>query len=127
LLKWQNTLAIRVLVVEDDGDVRLVVSDALSDAGFDVLEAASGTEALRLIADTDRIDLVVTDLHLPGANGFAVAAGARAHMPDVPVLFISARASLLASLPIPQPCSRLPKPFSLKALTQAVSGLLRPG
>jgi DNA-binding response OmpR family regulator len=114
----------RVLVVEDDPVIRFVVNHALTDAGFDVIEAATGTEAVRLMVEQDQIDLVVTDLHLPGADGFEVAAYARAHNPGVPVLFISAHGYLLSALPIPPPCSRLPKPFSMDALGLAVSGLL---
>ncbi|MBV9538588.1 MAG: response regulator [Acidisphaera sp.] len=84
----------RVLIVEDEFLVRLTLSEALSDDGFDVLEAGSGDEALALIGDDSRLDLLLTDMQLPGStNGRTLAARAREHSPDLPVIFMSGRPS----------------------------------
>ena len=82
----------RILIVEDEFLIRLTLSEALSDDGFEVIEASSGDEALALIGAADRIDLLLTDIQLPGrTNGRAVARAARERAPDLPVIFISGR------------------------------------
>ena len=116
----------RVLVVEDEPLIRLLMVDTLEEAGYDVFEAASGVEACRLIDDLNHFDLVVTDLNMPKADGVVVAKRARAHTPDVLVLFVSARPDLLKSLSAPRPYSYLPKPFSMEQFSAAVDDLLTP-
>ena len=116
----------RVLVVEDEPLIRFLMVDTLQDAGFDVLEAPSGVEACRLIDNPDQVDLVVTDLNMPEADGIAVARKARARAPDVPVLFVSARSDLLKSLSAPRPYRYLAKPFSMAQFSAAVDELLGP-
>jgi CheY-like chemotaxis protein len=116
----------RVLVVEDEPLMRMLMVDILEEAGFDVLEAASGLEACRLIEDPNHIDLIVTDLNMPEANGVVVAKRARAHAPDIPVLFVSARSDLLKSLSAPRPYSYLAKPFTIEQFSAAVDDLLTP-
>ena len=116
----------RVLLVEDEPLIRMLMVDMLEDAGFDILEAESGVDACRLIDDPNHIDLVVTDLNMPEADGVAVAKRARAHTPDVPVLFVSARSDLLNSLSAPGPYSYLTKPFSMEQFSAAVNALLAP-
>jgi two-component system cell cycle sensor histidine kinase/response regulator CckA len=114
----------RVLVVEDELLIRMLMVDTLQEAGFDVLEAASGVEACRLIDNPNHVDLVVTDLNMPEADGVVVARRARAHIPDVRVLFVSARCDLLKSLSAPRPYSYLTKPFSMEQFSVAVDDLL---
>jgi CheY-like chemotaxis protein len=116
----------RVLVVEDEPLIRMLMVEILAAAGFDILEAASGPEACRLIEDPNHVDLVVTDLNMPQADGITVANRARKHSPNVPVLFVSARSDLLASLSAPRPYSYLTKPFSMEELATAVARLLNP-
>jgi CheY-like chemotaxis protein len=116
----------RVLVAEDEPFIRMFIVDILTAAGFDILEAASGTEACQLVDGPNHVDLVVTDLNMPQADGIAVAKRAREHSPNVPVLFVSGRPDLLAALSAPRPYSYLTKPFSTKELATAVEGLLKP-
>ena len=59
----------KVLVAEDEPLIRMDIAETLSDDGFHVLEASSGSEALRLIDDPDHVVLVVTDVNMPGADG----------------------------------------------------------
>ena len=98
--------------------------DVLIDNDFDVLEASSGAQAIHLMDDPDHVQLVVTDLNMPEVDGIAVARHARAHHPDVPILFISGRPDLLVAGQPPQPFRYLAKPFGLVSFMTAVGGLV---
>jgi len=74
-----------LLVAEDDADIRMLVSETLRRAGYAVVEAPDGDEALRLAAE-HRPDLAVLDVTMPGRDGFEVARGL-----GVPVIFLTAR------------------------------------
>jgi CheY-like chemotaxis protein len=78
----------RILVVEDDPLVREMTRRALVDAGFEVLSAGNGREALAM-ADDNHIDAVLTDLAMPEIGGRELAARLRESRPDLPVVFIS--------------------------------------
>ena len=82
-----------VLLVEDEPVIREVMAESLADAGYDVVEAASGEEAMRVIrARFHPFRILVTDFHLPGdANGADVAACLRAEYPGLPVVIASGR------------------------------------
>ena len=67
----------RILVIEDDEAFRYVVTKCLTDAGFDVEDAADYRDALEIIDDGKPLDLMLTDLMIPGVNGFALARMAR--------------------------------------------------
>ena len=114
----------RVLVVDDEPAIRMFLVAALEDDGFEVIEAPSGIEACKLVEEPDHIDLVVTDLNMPEADGVQVATCARRFDASVPVLFISGRADLLAGLPIPRPYSFLRKPFTLEQFSARVEQML---
>ncbi len=79
----------RVLVVEDEEAVRSLIVRILSRAGYDVTEARNGAEADALIASGAAIDLLVTDVQMPGMNGQMLSDRARQTHPDLPVLFMS--------------------------------------
>ncbi|MBI2468336.1 MAG: response regulator [Candidatus Rokubacteria bacterium] len=79
---------VRVLVVEDEEDVREVLVDALTEWGHEVLVAVDGNEGVRL-ANGDEFDLVLTDLSLPGRSGWAVAEALRARGREVPIAFVT--------------------------------------
>jgi CheY-like chemotaxis protein len=79
-----------ILLVEDNDEVRHIVQTSLSHYGYRVIEAADGIEALRLFKALDgRIDLVFTDVVMPGMGGQTLAETIRSHTPDLPVLFMS--------------------------------------
>ena len=67
----------RLLLVEDDPLLRMTLAEVLTEAGFTVVEAADAESALRLVASRDDLDLLLTDINLPGADGFALASAAR--------------------------------------------------
>ncbi len=78
----------RVLVVEDEAAVRTVLRDMLQDAGYVVLEAAHGQDGLARF-EAEPVDLVVTDLSMPGMSGWEVAAACRARDPRLPIGLIT--------------------------------------
>lgn len=78
-----------VLVVEDDPGVRLLVLDVLHEMGYRTLQAPDGRAALPLLRSDTRIDLLVSDVGLPGVNGRQLAEIARLHRPALRVLFMT--------------------------------------
>jgi CheY-like chemotaxis protein len=79
-----------VLIVEDVDLIRVLIVDYLKDVGFEVIEAVNGAHALAVIDQTERIDAVFTDVHMPGnMDGHALAGWLQRHWPDVPVLITS--------------------------------------
>lgn len=82
--------SLRVLVAEDEPDVRAAVMQALQTAGFAVVEARNGAEALELVRrQAGRFDLVVSDVRMPHVNGVRLASAIWEQYPNLPVLFIS--------------------------------------
>ena len=94
----QSGVSGRLLLVEDEFLIRLTLSEALSDAGYEVLEAADADEAMEhvLVSTTNApIRLLLTDVQLPGPiNGHALAARVRERVPDLPVIFMTGRPDL---------------------------------
>lgn len=82
----------RVLIVDDDKNVRLVYKDVLSDAGYEVLDAESGKETFDIL-DHEPIDLVVLDIKLRAESGLDVLQGITKKFPKLPVILCSAYAS----------------------------------
>ena len=78
----------RVLVVDDDPEVRLFVETVLSEGGLATVAAGEGGEALRHLVRS-AFDLLLTDVRMPGMDGFELARRARALRPDLAVLFMS--------------------------------------
>jgi CheY-like chemotaxis protein len=77
-----------ILVVEDDDDLRLLVATVLSDAGYSVLSAGNAEEALRILEAEPGVDLLFTDIVMPGAmDGFALARAAVARRSTLKVLY----------------------------------------
>jgi CheY-like chemotaxis protein len=112
-----------VLLVEDEDEVKAVMSQVLARAGYEVHEASSGHRALALAADLPRIDLLITDVVMPGISGPDLAANLTVRRPGLPVLFVSgyvdsAQRERVLRL---QPHSRfLAKPFGIDELAEAV-------
>ena len=80
--------AMRVLVVEDDEDNGEVMAEVLADAGYEVLRARTGGEALRLLAAGD-VDALLTDVGLPVVDGLEVARAVKARAPALPVVVVT--------------------------------------
>ena len=109
-----------VLVVDDDDQVRPVTAGFLRELGYAVIEAANAEAAEVLAHAAGNVDLLVTDVVMPGADGPALAARLRAEWPDLPVLFITGHAdrSRLEGEPV------LAKPFTSAELGRRVLACL---
>jgi two-component system cell cycle sensor histidine kinase/response regulator CckA len=114
-----------VLLVEDDPAVRAYTARVLARGGYTVVEASGGEQALELAADR-RIDLVITDLVMPGMSGRVLADRLRSGRPELRVLFMSGfTAEAIAADGILDGDARfLPKPFPPAALLRAVRRLI---
>jgi DNA-binding NtrC family response regulator len=88
-VRYSRNAVDTILVVEDDADSRRMFKMALSFAGYRVLEAGDGLEALRII-DVEEPRLVVLDLGLPTMSGRVVLQEIAAHAPEVPVVIVTA-------------------------------------
>jgi signal transduction histidine kinase len=108
----------QVLVVEDDPTVRLLITEVLKELGYRHLEASDSREALPILRSGQQIDLMVSDVGLPGMNGRELADLARETLPDLKVLFVTGyaeRASVRGRFLAPG-MDLLTKPFTLDAL-----------
>ncbi len=115
-----------VLVVEDEPHVRLIVVDVLRDHGYTVMEAADGHAGLRILESTSRIDLLVTDIGLPGGmNGRQLAEAAQQGHPSLKVLFITGYANGVAVNDLQdQSMQVVTKPFAMDQLVAKVRTIL---
>lgn len=112
-----------VLLVEDDAMLRNVSSRALRTAGYRVTEAVGGEVALRMAHEADPpIDVTITDVSMPGMNGFELARHLRELHPTMPILLTSGYAE--QSAPLAEGQTFLPKPYVPSALTRALRTLL---
>lgn len=105
----------RVLVVEDEPTIRFLVSEALQESGYEVIEAVSGDDAVVQLARPESVQLLLADLNLGSpTDGVDVALTARRRHPDLPVLFMSGRPDLVqSSARTPMPYGLLSKPFRM--------------
>jgi PAS domain S-box-containing protein len=116
-----------VLVVDDEPIVRMLVVDVLNELGYTAIEAADGHSGLKILESTARIDLLITDIGLPGGlNGRQVADAARTIRPDLKVLFITGYAenAVLSHGHIDGGMQVMTKPFAMEGLATRIRGLL---
>ncbi|MDO9297919.1 PAS domain-containing protein [Bradyrhizobium sp.] len=115
-----------VLVVEDDTVVRGVILEMLGEQGYRTLEAVDGPSGLKILRSGARIDLLVTDVGLPGMNGRQLADQARESRPDLKVLFITGYAESVAIADgFLQPgMEMITKPFDLDNLSRRIRGMV---
>lgn len=116
-----------LLIVEDEVLIRLSVADYLRDCGFKVFEAADAREALDILATETAVDLVFSDVALPGTmDGFALAQRIRAERPGLPVMLASGdsrKAAIARDL-----CENEPffaKPYDIDDVVRRIRGLIR--
>jgi signal transduction histidine kinase/CheY-like chemotaxis protein len=116
-----------VLIVDDEPSVRALMAEVLTDQGYCVLEADTGAVALQILQTRQTIDLLVSDVGLPGGmNGRQLADAARSLRPDLKVLFVTGYAenAALGNGRLAPGMHVLTKPFSIPALSERVKGLL---
>jgi CheY-like chemotaxis protein len=116
-----------VLVVEDEPVVRSLIVEVLEDLGYRTLEAADGPEGLKILQSRRRIDLLITDMGLPGLNGRQLADAARERRRDLKVLFITGYAenATLAAGFLEPGMQMITKPFAVDALAQRIRSIIR--
>ena len=116
-----------VLLVEDEPDVRMIIVDVLSDLGYTVLEAADGQAGLHILELDGRVDLLLTDVGLPGGmNGRQLADAARQRRPGLKVLFVTgyAESAAMGSGQMEAGMQVMTKPFAVGALAARVQGII---
>ena len=114
-----------ILIIDDDKDIAMIITDMLTDQGFGVTHAASSQEAFEILTDRS-FHLILLDINLPDAVGFEVCRELR-RVSEVPVIFASARTSetdRITGLDIGGD-DYIPKPFSMKELLAHINALLR--
>ncbi|MBI1684979.1 PAS domain S-box protein [Caulobacter hibisci] len=116
-----------VLVVEDDPAVRLLVVQVLQELGYRAIETESGREAAPILQSARAIDLMITDVGLPGLNGRQLAEIARESRPDLPILFMTgyAEQAVDQSTFLAQGMEIITKPFAIDRFAKRISAILR--
>ena len=116
----------RLLVVDDEPNIRDLLASSLRFAGYDVLSAGDGTEALRL-ATTEKPDLVILDVMLPDMDGFTVTRKLRASGIDMPILFLTAKDDMRDKVEGLQAGGDdyVTKPFGLEEVVARINAILR--
>ncbi len=116
-----------VLVVDDEPTVRMLVIEVLEELGYAAIEAADGAAGLKLLQSAARIDLLVTDVGLPGGmNGRQMADAARIGRPDLKILFITGYAenAVVGNGFLDPGMHVMTKPFAMEALAGRIKALI---
>lgn len=109
----------RILVIEDDEDVRTMIVDCLEALGYHVTQAPDGPSGLARL-DADKPDVMMVDYAMPGMNGIQVLASARESRPDLPVILATGYADVDVTTITDRRFTALRKPFQLEDLARAV-------
>jgi PAS domain S-box-containing protein len=117
-----------VLLVEDDSAVRLLIGEVLRDLGYVCIEAIDGQAALPMLNSNARIDLMITDVGLPGLNGRQLADLARQQRPELKILFVTGYAEHATGVGrfLEPGMEMVTKPFTLDALALKIRDILTP-
>lgn len=115
----------RILVVDDDAGIRKALQIALSNAGYEVLQARDGDEGTRLWRETGP-DLVIADIHMPKKSGLLLMQDLQAHSASTPVIAMTdggpaTNLSLLGLAELLGSVRTMAKPFTLEEMVKAVS------
>ena len=116
-----------VLVIDDESTIRMVMVEVLEEAGYRTLQCADGPSALKILQSNTRIDLMVTDVGLPGGmNGRQIADAARTSRPDLKVLFITGYAenAAVGNGLLDRGMEVLSKPFTMVAFGTKVRDMI---
>jgi PAS domain S-box-containing protein len=114
-----------VLLVEDENAIRMLIAEVLGDLGYRALEAADSAAALRILQSNQRIDLLISDIGLPGLNGRQLADAARVSRPNLKVLFVTGYAEDAAGRSFLEPGMEIiTKPFSVDVLARKIKTIV---
>ena len=114
-------------MVDDEATVRMLIVEVLEDLGYRAVEAPDGAGGLKILRSGTRVDLLVTDVGLPGGmNGRQLADAGRVLRPDLKVLFITgyAEAAVLDQGAFDAGMHVMTKPFSMDGLASRIRGLI---
>jgi CheY-like chemotaxis protein len=116
-----------ILVVEDEFLVRLIISDELRAAGYNVIEAVDAEEGIAILKSGARVDLILSDVRMPGPlDGLGLLAFVKESYPIIPVIITSGH--LLAEEALADGATRfLPKPYTLPNALKLIEGELEKG
>lgn len=116
----------RVLLAEDEGEIRSMLAEVLSSAGYEVVEADSGDAAAALMDYPDVFDVLVTDIHMPGQlNGLDLGRRFRARYARNPILYVTGRPDAMRGVKMrPNREVLLLKPHGLRVLVATVQAML---
>ena len=116
-----------VLIVEDDGGLREALKDTLELAGYDVIDAADGEAALRLL-ERNRVGIVVSDVQMKPMDGETLLREIKRHWPVIPVLLMTAYGMIERAVEAMRAgaCNYLPKPFEPEVLVAEVARWMLP-
>jgi DNA-binding response OmpR family regulator len=115
----------KILLVEDEDLIRLLLTEALTDEGFLIISAATGEEAVVLISNGEDFDVLFTDIQLPGTvDGLDIARFAREKYPSVPVVFTTGQPDRMSGWHIGANDIFIPKPYRPAEISRAVRQVL---
>lgn len=114
-------MAIKVLVAEDDRDVRRLACLILKMDGYDVLAAEDGVAALE-VSEEQIVDILLTDVRMPRMDGVELARNLARRCPELKVVYMSGYTDV--DIPLGRHCMFLPKPFDASVLSGAVKKML---
>jgi DNA-binding NtrC family response regulator len=120
----------RILVVDDDASIRRTLNILLTKAGYEVIQASDGFEAVRLWRDRGG-DLVITDLHMPQKDGIETIIELLSHSPGIRIIAMSGggqtkRLDLLGNMALLGSVLTIEKPFTLAEMMAVVGRALKP-
>ncbi len=116
-----------VLIVDDESSLRMLMTDILADLGYSSLEAGDSASGLKILMSDARIDLLISDVGLPGGmNGRQMADAARVHRPNLKVLFITGYAenAVVSNGHLAPGMSVMSKPFPIEAMAARIKALM---
>jgi PAS domain S-box-containing protein len=116
-----------VLVIDDEPTVRMLVTEILEESGYNAIEASDGPSGMRVLKTLPQLDLLITDVGLPGGmNGRQVADAARHERPDLKILFITGYAdnAAVGNGHLDRGMHLLTKPFEIEALARKIKEIL---
>jgi CheY-like chemotaxis protein len=118
-------LSLALLVVEDELFVRMSIAEYLRDEGYDVVEAVNGDEALAILGGGAHIDLVFSDVRMPGkVNGCELARQVRTRWPNIPVILTSGYSEELLTARSISDDIVVPKPYRPQAILTTIRAVL---
>jgi len=116
-----------ILIAEDEALLRLVAVEALRDAGYNVLEAGDGNEGLAVLGTKEQIDLLVTDIKMPGLNGYQLAEAGLQLRPDMKIVLMTGYSDERVPEAIAQATIKVfHKPFNFDDLLAFIGKIVAP-